>query len=279
MIGVRDARRLEAYLGGLGSAASRRRMRERIATDESLRRAHDFRIEALRALERQELASVEVDAVEARLFGGSASPSRGRVRWVGLGLAGAAAVVAWAVAVLPGEPDGLASRGGTHSSALALDVLCAPAGSTNLQSVHAGACAADGVVGFAHRVDPSAAPGASYLTLFGVGPHGEILYYAPTPADPDPVATSRGRWMSTAISVDLRVNHDPGETRVYGLLSPNRVTLADVDRWAAAMRGEDPAESGATPWIERIDAAARGTVCPEVSACESAESRFVIKKD
>ncbi|MCA9695020.1 MAG: hypothetical protein KC636_35905, partial [Myxococcales bacterium] len=204
----------------------------------------------------------------------------------------AAAVATAALAIWISAPDDepeFAARGAGKASGLAIGALCGEQEQTDRLQAIGGApplamrpatlepCPLSGVLGFEYRA--ASREGASVLTLFGVDARGRVMYYAPTPVDPDGVAVSFGRSIAAPVTVRLGVNHEPGELRVYGLLSPMTPTIAQIDAWAAAL-AEAPSggRDDAAPWHLRVDPKTMG-VCPDSILCESAEVRVLLREE
>ncbi len=263
--------------------------RDRSALFEELQRApqaradYDLAFEALRELEQAPVAEAEIDLVESWLMQDLEAETEAAVAWwrrpwTAAVLAFAAAAIL-AVVLRPTGPevddDGFQARGTHEDRPLAIDALCPqkPGARDGLVPAAEYGCALDGTLSFAYRVDPSVSGGT--LTLFGVDAAGDVLYYAPTPDDPAGIDASPGTWTPLPMVVQLGVNHEPGAVVVYGLVSPHVPTMAQVDAMAAVLA---PARLlSDAPWHQRFfDDPTVAALCPDDSACESAELTFTI---
>lgn len=280
-------RRIEDAMTGSLGARDRKALFEEVESNPQARADYDIAFEALRELEQAPVAQAELDVVESWLMDELAGQTEAAVAWwrrpwvAGvLGLAAAAALV---VAINPSsvtevEDDGFAARGAGDDRGLAIDVLCPQkAGVASRQGLVPAAeygCGLDGTLSFAYRVDPSAEGGT--LSLFGVDGVGDVLYYAPTPDSAAGVNASPGTWTPLPMVVELDVNHEAGSLVVYGLVSPQVPTVAQIDAMAAALADQGPGRIGAKPWHERLsELPTLAELCPP-DACESAELNFTI---
>ena len=259
----------------------RRRLHEHLRSDGVTRAYHDRMVGAFRVLADREdgLSPVELEQVGAWLdaewedFGETTTAAR-TPPW-GVATGGVLALAAAVLLVLlirggglsPGEDDYLAARGGGDAD-LALEVLCGPP-----MRPAAEGCRLGEVMGFGYRVRGAAGDRRS-LVLFGLdSDDGRVLYYAPTPVDPDLVSTRPVGWMAAGFTVDLGVNHRAGPVRVYGLLRDAPVSVADVDRMADALRALGNANFTEVPWHERVEA------CAPDQRCASATLTFDLEND
>ena len=283
--------RIEDAVTGRLRPAQRKTLFEEVRENPQARADYDLAFEALRELERAPVAQAELDVVEAWLMGDlraapEATPAWLRRPWLIAALAVVAAG-ALVMVVTPPQPvdhdDAFGVRGGAEDRHLAIDALCPQgAGASVREGLVPAAeygCGLDGTLSFAYRIDPAAAPGV--LTLFGVDDDGDVLYYAPTPGDPNGVDAAPGTWTPLPMVVQLEVNHEPGAIVVHGLLSPQAPTVAQVDAMAAALvrhRAEfGPPGMSAPPWHERLaEIPTVAALCPEDAECESAELTFTI---
>ena len=283
----RKLRRLvEAAVLGRLPSRKRAELVAHLRSDESLRREYDRSIEAFRVLEGAEVARWEYDLVEGWLFDEPievAAPSHaGWLRFVGVLVAIAAGLVL-ALGPLRPQPtppsdESLVPKDGAGGrSLLAIQALCPRPGRGLVPAADDG-CDLGDTLSFAYRVDPRATAGM--LTLFAVDEHGDVLYYAPTPAELDPVPVVTGTWQPLPMAVELAVNHEAGEVTLYGLLSPEPPSIADIDEVAASLAAAPPAAIGDPPWHERLRPRGKvGTMCAGPGACESAELSFYIHED
>lgn len=282
----RALRRIDAWLSGRASTRTRRWAVERLRNDASLREHYDRAVEALRVLEGRAIAGAELDLVEGWLFDAPAVAGEVRRSWVRR-LSMVTAVVAGAVAVvvwLPRDPqthDPLQARGDVdRGEGLAIDVLCGrPDDDAGLQRAVDDGCALNGTLSFAYWMDPRRT-GPGYLTLFGIGSDGRTLYYLPTPVDGEARQVGAGRWTPLPLTIALQVNHRRGTTRVYGLVSPQPLTVEHVDQVVAALAEQPPARLGDPSWIDRLPAdtfVAR--MCAPTDACAAAELAFEVHED
>jgi hypothetical protein len=167
-------------------------------------------------------------------------------------------------------------KGSGYPSFLAIQALCPEGRHAGLVPATADGCELSDTLSFAYRLDAMAAVQGT-VTLFAVDEHGDVLYYQPTPVDTDPLAAIAGSWQPLPIAVNLEVNHEPGEVTLYGLVSPDPVTTADIDEVGAFLQWAPPARPGDRPWHQRIRGQGRvGTMCAPLGACESAELSFYI---
>ena len=276
-------RSMKALLAGELSARGRAALIGRIRTDDQARANYDRIIEGFRELEQRPIARTELDLVENWVIDQVvpvSAPSRvgspWRV-WLSMALAVATAVV-MVLGPLHPEPDeerwGIRGVGG--SALLGVQALCGT-DHRALQSMEEGGCPISGTVSFAYRVDASAPPGV--LTLFGVDERGEVLYYAPTPADPNALLVRPGPWRPAWPSVALQVNHGPGQVRLYALLAPRSPTIEEVDAMAEVLRSAPPANPGDPPWHARSWQRGLGSLCSDPDRCASAELTFTLHED
>lgn len=283
----------------VGSALSGNRpwseVKKRTHGDRELRQLYDRTALGLRGLaegEGDDPAPWELDLVADRLAAGLA-PETGEGRrsaartwaWLtgGAAVAAAVALVLWVVprGIQPDPDSELMPRGAGGTVALAIDVLCGePTGpDTRAVPASAGACQADGQVGFALRVAPDLAGAERHVALFGIDGAGRVLYYAPTPADPAPLSLPSGRWEAAPIAVDLGVNHRPGRVQVFAIATSNPVELADVDRWAEAVVQLPPFAQGDPPWHRLVPARVLGEACADPEDCHSARTSFRVEQE
>ena len=299
-------RALERELvSGLGR---RRRLAlvERLRGNAEARRSYDRALAGFRALEQREVSRFELDQVERWLFDDlehegatGAAPGAGQTRWTYLAagaasLLSAAALLVWLDLggegtsgglsnddVAESDSDGFGARGKqAWSRPLALELVCGQPP----RPAQRGGCRMDELLGFSARLgdeglEPAAAAafegGPRSLTVFGLDAEGELLYYAPTPASAElPTLELGAGWTALPMSVRLEVNHEPGQVRVFALLSEREPSLAMLDSWARALADAPPATLDDPPWHLRLPAAALREVCPRAQRCASAETEL-----
>jgi len=280
--------RIEDAVSGRLSEPDRAALFEELRDNETARADYDLTFEAMRELEQAPIAQGELDMVEAWLVSDLESQAIAEVAWwrrpwmaTVLAVA-AAAVLVVVVSPSSGGPDddGFQARGTGDFRGLAIDALC-PQGAGGAQD-HRGlepaaehGCALNQTLSFAYRVDPAASAGV--LSLFGVDDAGDVLYYAPTPADAAGLDAQPGVWTPLPMVVQLGVNHEAGAVVVYGLVSSQTPTVAQVDAMAAALADAGPAAMGDAAWHRRLsDDPDVDALCPEPTSCESAELSFTI---
>lgn len=282
-------RRIEEAATGTLGAQGRRGLFDALRDDPKARADYDLAFEALRELEHRPVAEAELDVVEAWLMDDLRAQSEAKSAWwrrpwmaAVLGLAVAAvALLVLRVPTTTLEDDGFAARGGADERRLAIDALCpqesgVPRRDGLVPAAEYG-CGLTGSLSFAYRLD--SVVGAGVLTLFGVDEAGDVLYYAPTPADDRGIDARPGTWTPLPMVVDLDVNHDPGAVVVYGLVSAKTPTMDQVDDMAAGLVELGPSDVSDAPWHQRL--AGRdtlSTLCPTDAACESAELHFSIRE-
>lgn len=276
----------------LGRLAPRKRAElvAHLRSDDALRQEYDRAIEAFRVLEGSEVAQWEYELVESWLFDDGLvadveQPSHSTWwKFVGVVVALAAGL---ALALGPLRPsttdpdDGLQAKGVGEGTLLAIQALCPQRGGGALVPAAQDGCSLTGTLSFAYRLDlraPVAAGGA--LALFGVDEHGDVLYYQPTPVDVQPVLAVPGAWQPLPMAVQLDVNHERGEVTLYGIVTPEPLTTADIDEAGAVLAVAPPAKLGDPPWHQRLAPGGRiATLCAAPGACESAELSFYIHED
>lgn len=280
-------RRIEDAMTDRLGARERKALFEEVQVNPQARADYDVAFEALRELEQAPVAQAELDVVESWLMDDLVGQTEAAVAWwrrpwmagvLALAAAAALVVVINPSATTEVEDDGFAARGAGDERGLAIDVLCpqkaGAAARNGLVPAAEYGCGLDGTLSFAYRVDPSAQGGS--LSLFGVDAAGDVLYYAPTPDSSAGVDASPGTWTPLPIVVQLDVNHEPGSLVVYGLVSPQVPTVAQIDAMAAALADRGPGRIGDAPWHERLsELPPVATLCPQ-DACESAELTFTI---
>lgn len=278
-------RRIAAAVEGTLSGPERSALFEEVRRNETARSDYDLTFEALRELEHAAVAQGELDLVEGWLMDDLAGDAAAaavpwwRRAWVpaGLGLLVAAALL---LVMRPGTTtppldDGFQARGAGNTGALAIDALCpGTGGREGLVPAAEFGCALSGTVSFAYRVAARVPQGQGSLALFGVDRAGDVLYYAPTPADANAIDATRGVWTPLPMVVQLGVNHEPGPVVVYGLLSAQTPTASQIEAMAAAL---EPGRFADGPWHARIaDDPTMQALCPQEASCESAELTFTI---
>ncbi|MCA9700188.1 MAG: hypothetical protein KC431_21870 [Myxococcales bacterium] len=299
-------------LDGLGRDR-RRSLLDRLRGNGDDRRRWDRAIAAFRVLEDRAVSRTEVDQVERWLFEdlaadgvlvGEAAAS-GRRRWwapwvAGLStLAAATALLLLVVERPDGDEDGVEAQGRLLTIVddgelqargaivwprpLAIDALCGqPPRSSTMRG-----CDIDELLGFSARLDGDAGfagePGSTvHLSLFGIDDGGRLRYYAPTPdgAALDQLlrVEAEPRWQALPMSVRLGVNHRPGSLRIFAIATPEPASVADVERWTAALREQGPAGVDDPPWHLRLSSADLGPqVCDGLRRrCASAETTLTI---
>lgn len=162
--------------------------------------------------------------------------------------------------------DGWQARGGARDG-LALEVLCGPADTPD-PALRVRDCRHRDVMGIAYRVP---APVRGTLSIFGVGAHGDPMFYLPTPVDPAGRTVDPGHWRALRLAIRLSVNHAPGSLRIYGLVGPEVATPDQVRTWVRQLAPQSPAAPGDPPWTDRIDRASLSPVCPDPATCHAAE--------
>lgn len=280
-------RRIEGAVSGRLSAAERAALFQEIRENEAARADYDLSFEVMREIERAPVAQAELDLVEAWLVGDLKAqavpePAWWRRPWMAAVLAvAAAAVLVVVVAPSPQTADGehFQARGAGDFRGLAIDALCpqgtGAADARGLKPAAQYGCEITRTLSFAYRVDPLAS--GEVLSLFGVDEVGEVLYYAPTPAAEVAIDVQAGRWTPLPMLVELGVNHDPGSIVVYGLVSSQAPTVAQVDAMAASLARLGPAAMGDAAWHRRLSQdPTLAALCPEPTSCESAELSFTI---
>lgn len=280
-------KRIEDAVSGRLSEPERASLFEELRENDTARADYDLTFEAMRELEQAPVAQAELDLVEAWLVGDLEAEAVAEVAWwrrpwmaAVFAVAAAAALV---IVVAPSAPvvddDGFQARGAGDFRGLAIDALCPQgAGGSAPQGLKPAAqygCALSHTLSFAYRVDPAAAGGT--LSLFGVDEAGDVLYYAPTPADVAGIDAQPGTWTPLPMVVELGVNHEAGAVVVYGLVSSQTPTVAQVDAMAASLADAPPAAIGDAAWHRRLaDAPSVLAVCPDPTSCQSAELSFTI---
>lgn len=280
-------RRIEDAVSGRLDEPERAALFEELRENDAARADYDLTFEAMRELEQAPVAQAELDVVEAWLVSDLQAQTVAKVAWwrrpwMGAVLAVAAAAVLVVVLAPPGggpEDDGFQARGAGDFRGLAIDALCPQgAGSAGRQGLKPAAqygCALTQTLSFAYRVDPAAAAGT--LSLFGIDAVGDVLYYAPTPSDAAGVDARPGTWTPLPMVVQLDVNHEAGAVVVYGLVSSQAPTVAQVDAMAASLADMGPAAIGDAAWHRRLsEDPSVAALCPEPTSCESAELSFTI---
>ena len=278
----------QEVLGQLPSR-HRERLHDHLRSNTHARGEYDRAIEAFRVLEERDVAQVELDLVERWLFDERPAADEARAGafgrlWaiVAVTAAAAAAAVLLLRTQLVAEPDeymGVRDGSGVRLG-LAIEALCSAspmAGSDEMQPASVSGCPLSGELSFAYRVDAIASLDAGVLTIFGVDGSGEVTYYAPTPADAEPIPIEVGRWQALPMTIALDVNHAPGVLRLYGLVTPVALTVDDVDEAASMLRAR-PATRAA--WPTRLGGRGRiARICAPPQACLSAELTFRIHED
>ena len=298
---ARLRRAVEALVLGRLGRRRRKVVREAIARDGEARAHYDRIVDAMRVLEGREIAELELELVEERLFDdGQAQtnekPDRVMQWWAWASSFGAVAAVLALVVILPNrpafDPEGLRAKGAARDGFLGLEVLCTNERARTVEDLrHLRAssrepCALDGTMAFAARLDP-AYRGGRTLSVFGVDANGEVRFYAPTPVDPTGVSLASDHWEPLPMAVLLDVNHRVGLISVYALAADEALSVEAVAELGARLgeRG-DLGELGPTgehrdiPWhrrLEQTEALAR--LCPTFDACASAELRLELVED
>lgn len=277
-----------AVLGEL-PGGKRAELLTQLRGDTTARAYYDRCVDGMRALENATVSEVEYAEVERWLFEDVAAPHEvpsqrgwGLFAWVGVALACAVAMVLSIVG--PFEPtlsDEFAVRGGSVR-ALAVQALCTAPGprAAQLRSATEHGCSIDGTLAFAYRLEPGSPHDrlgqSRTLSLFGIDAQGDVMYYAPTPADSGPLAAHGGDTQALGMSIRLRRNHAMGEVRVYAIVTPTALSVDDVDALAKTLDSMGAVVPGADPWHERLPLNHRvAAMCSR--GCESAELRFVIE--
>lgn len=273
-------------LACLGQLPARRweRLRAELLAHEGLRREYDAMAAALRCLEDRPVASGEQALVEGVLLGADPrepSASRALGRNVGLGVAlTALAVVALALVVAPGWRSGsgfgalegqrgpsdeqFAVRGSPLSPALGVMLVCGPpgAGSQALVDASPDGCGIGDVMTLAYRLPADGELDSGYVSAFGLAEDGRILYYAPTPTEPQALSVSSKQFAASEVSVRLSVNHEPGEVHVFAMVSRHPVSLGVLELAAheLASRAPDP---DSPDWTLGLSFPTRSVLCSE----------------
>ena len=266
----------------------------RMRSDAGLRRQYDQAVLALRTLEgNPPVAQFEIDWVgawlvtdqeEAEASVDSAGWLAGWRTWLSMGLAATAAVL---VAVLAGgthpppPEDYRGVKGSPHSRPVAIDVLCgsedvvALVGGDALVSAEASGCTLRDTLAFSYRVRGTE---GGTLSLFGINADGDPMYYVPTPDDSTTIMVKPGDWRAVGVGVHLQTNHTPGLTRVFGLLSTEPPTTAQLDAIVHALTQAGPAVDDA-PWTTRIDRSLWRPLCPrDATQCHGVEAAFQLRR-
>ncbi len=281
-------RRIEDAVSGRLEEPQRASLFEELRDNETARADYDLTFEAMRELEQAPVAQVELDIVEAWLVSDLESQAVAELAWwrrpwmAAVLAVAAAAVLVVALAPEGGNPDndGFQARGAGDPRGLAIDALCPQgAGAMDHQGLKPAAehgCALSQTLSFAYRIDPTVSTGGA-LSLFGVDEAGDVLYYAPTPADGAALDAQPGTWTPLPMVVQLGVNHEAGAVVVYGLVSSQAPTVAQLDAMAAALANAGPAAIGDAAWHRRLsDEPTVAALCPAPTSCESAELSFTI---
>ncbi len=282
---------IEAAVQGRLSSSRRGALWGRLRSDAQARSDYDRVFDVMRALEQRPLAEAEYGLVEDWLLA-DVEPETATVasswwswRWLGVACAVTAGLV---LAVGPLQPrvqdDGWQARGSQGAHGLAIDALCPTRTGEGLErnglvpAAEAG-CSGQSTLSFAYRIDPSS-PAVGVLSLFGVDERGDVLYYAPTPADTAAIDTVVGTWQPLPLVVNLNVNHEPGRIVLYGLVSAEPPTREQIDAVARALDETPPVRMGDPPWHRRLlGRDVMDELCGTPSTCESAELKFEIYED
>ncbi len=254
---------------------------EHLRANPDARAHYDQGIEAYRALASDDIANVELEQVEQWLFAGPNPVASGppepvrkpiyRAWGLWAALTACAALLLWLGPTPAPQPDGLTPKGTTDEHRLMLEVLCGE-GPTSMHTATKG-CSHTQSMGFAYRVarPDIGADTPMKLSIFGVDARGRVQYYLPTPVDDTVVAAQPGDSQPVAIGVDLKVNHRPGDLRVFGLLSPVAPNVQQIDRIAETLAPTAPAQPGDPPWHQGLDPDLLSNLCPAPANCASAE--------
>jgi hypothetical protein len=301
---------LERWLLGESSAEESAPLRDRARHDEELRNVYDDYFAVLRALEAGEglddAASaqrrVDVDqatrasAEEVRwlsddFFRRWADEPRarvldswfGRVGWLNafapVVVVAAALIVLWigisrdeaGVSSDDSRSSGLVARGSGERAEVELELFCGepPA------PVNDARCALHQQLTFAARATRDAEPRT--LSVFGIGPEGDVKYYAPTPSEADGMAIAGERWQTMDFSVQLTINHQPGLLRVFAVLAPRAATVDEIDAWASALAEHASSFDATDSWIShlaQLDGALTVDLCPDFDACDAVQTQL-----
>lgn len=280
-------------LGRLGRRR-RRAAREALRHDADGQAHYDRIVDAMRILEGREVAELELELVQTRLFDDLApEPQEESARtvrwwrwWGWLSSLAAVACVLALVVILPGRPQfesGFTAKGGLRGTALGLEVLCAPNRAQTLvdleplRSASRGPCSLGGTMAFAARLDRRY-EGGRMVSLFGVDEYGEVRFYAPTPLDPAGVPLEAGHWEPLPMAVHLDVHHRAGTLHVYALAATEALSISDIEQLAEQI--EPMSNESEQPWhrrFEQISPIAR--LCSVPDACASAELRLELAED
>jgi hypothetical protein len=287
---ARMQRLLERELLGELAPRHRERLHEHLRSNERARAEYDHVIEAFRVLENRDVARAELDMVERWLFDGTPSwvetPRRtgmlDRVWTIAAVTLAAAAAAVLALRMQIAEPEEYMGvrQGSSLGSGLAIEALCGHASeaSASLQPARISGCPRSGTLAFAYRVSPSVATTGT-LALFGIDGAGNVAYYTPTPVDDTPIRVEIGRWHPLPMSVVLDVNHAPGLLRLYAVVTPEPLTIEDIDEVAAVLGSRDGGPVRA-PWTARVGRRGRiGRLCAGTDRCPTAELSFGIHED
>jgi len=294
---------IDRELQGRLPASHRQEVMEHLRANTQAREHYDHGITAFRALADDDIAPVELEQVEQWLFDGPDPVSAGGPRlqhettarrwslWgVMAGVTASLLLLVWVNNPPPEldevvEAEGFTPRGGSILQRLSLEALCSPQASvgrhhalTNLRPGQQQGCPSDGILGFSYRVraaEHAVDPPLS-LSIFGVDHSSRIQYYAPTPVDPNAVTASVGTTQATPMTVDLAINHHPGNLRVFGLLSRQTPTISAIDQFAEHLESQAPAGFGEKPWHQRLDLPELAALCPNKDACASAELSLTV---
>lgn len=281
---------IERLLAGALAPEERAHVRERVRASDELRRRYDEDTVALRVLEGREIASSEIDLVEARLFDEAAwteAIDRDRPRAVSLRSWSAALAIALAAGLVlaigpirraPEELRAKGPHGDARVPGLAIEALCAREDAAGLVPASHEGCSLEGTLSFAYR----AAPGVrGQLTLFGLADDGTVHYYLPTPIDAALPHVAEGSWQPLPLAVKLSVNHDVGRVQVYALVSARPPDVDEVDAIAAALIGAQPHAREPSPWHLHLSSdPTLAALCGEDgSACHSARLAFELERN
>lgn len=91
-------------------------------------------------------------------------------------------------------------------------------------------CPKDAQIKLAYQ---SSDPRLKWASFVGVSDSGKLLWYGPTPVATDSVAVRESsELVPVGETIRLRVNHEEGEVRVYGIFSESPMDFGETSKWA-----------------------------------------------
>ncbi len=239
-------------------ASERKTLRAHVAACASCRTDFDRAADGVALLERRPFALPEAVAEGARADLFAALEAEGAVAaevveahvlrfpaarriWVGAGTVLALAAGVTAAVVLPGQraaerPSGFTARGGTEAG-LGFNVFCirleggAPqvVSTTGADSSRPVACRLSDRIQFTYsaRIGQSATPPET-LSLFGVGPDGQVVWYWPRAGGQVHVEPG-AQQAALPGSFELAARHAPGHWDIFGVFGPATIDTAAIE--------------------------------------------------